>query len=176
MRHIRRLWGSSWAKSGIPLICVRRLLMSAGLAPVIAHEELLFLIESFVHQPRTVGAFTDLCCRLNLQHLRAVVFALFVARQAWFQACIQRYLWPQQLCRRAPADPLLCDCGFEIFGPSEWINYSILYRRIGRSDELGSNMPLNDPNGSITMGCPQCVRNQCQKLAVGPFWSPGSEF
>ena len=39
----------------IPLICVRRLLMSAGLAPVIEHEELLFLIESFVHQPRGEG-------------------------------------------------------------------------------------------------------------------------
>ena len=88
----------------IPLICVRRLLMSAGLAPVIEHEELLFLIESFVHQPRTVGAFTDLCCRLKWQHLRAVVFALLWRDQAfgprgeegtdeaWFRACIQRYL------------------------------------------------------------------------------------
>ena len=91
----------------IPLICVRRLLMSAGLAPVVAHEELLLLIESFVHppvQPRTVGTFTDLCCRLNLQHLRAVVFALLwrdqafgprgeeVTDEAWFRASIQRYL------------------------------------------------------------------------------------
>ena len=91
----------------IPLICVRRLLMSAGIAPVVENEELLLLIESFVHppvQPRTVGTFTDLCCRLNLQHLRAVVFALLWRDQAfgprgeegtdeaWFQACIQRYL------------------------------------------------------------------------------------
>ena len=88
----------------IPLICVRRLLMSAGLAPVVENEELLLLIESFVHPPRTVGAFTDLCCRLNLQHLRAVVFALLwrdqafgprgqeVTNEAEFRASLQRYL------------------------------------------------------------------------------------